>query len=277
MSTATSAEPAAFRSPETEPMPKSDPEGAPPVSKLLIALLRPIHTLFVPFWYRIKVRHRNRIPKKGPIILTPTHRSRWDPMIMPWLTLRLLRSMASHDEFKGLQGWFMQKLGAFPVDTRRPSVGTLRDCTEVLKAGQVLVIYPEGNIFRDPPGHVHPIKPGTAWIALKSLEMLGDSSLKIIPIRIQYGSPIPKFRDRLEVEIREPITVADFLHVPEREAIRELTAAIQAGMGDVVDTSPKVRDAPQAQPTSPETNGPEPVTSSTAPAPDAASAPTAPI
>ena len=222
------------------------PQAPPPVSRWLIALLRPVHSLFIPLWFRIKVRHRDRIPKRGPIILTPTHRSRWDPMLMPYLTRRLLRSMASQDEFVGIQGWFMEHLGAFPVDTRRPSAETIRACDAVLWSDQVLVIYPEGNIYRYPHGKVHPIKPGTAWIALKAQNDLGDAPLKIIPIRISYSDPMPKFRTRVEVEIREPIAVADFLDRPDRVAIRDITAAIQASMGEVHVPEPEpVAEAPE--------------------------------
>lgn len=214
------------------------PEAVPRVSAWLIALLRPIHRLFVSAYFRLEVRHAGRIPATGPVLLCPTHRSRWDPVILPWLTHRVLRSMTSHDEIVGLQGVFMRRLGAFAVNTRRPTPGTFKACLSILRAGQVLVIYPEGTIFYYPPDQVHPLKPGTAWIALKVQQELPPGQvLQIVPIRFRYGRVYPRFRTAVEIEVREPIAVSGYLDQPERSAIAALTAAIQAGLGDVVNTS----------------------------------------
>lgn len=208
----------------------------PYIAPWLVFFLRPIHTVFVPAFFRLKVRGADQIPAKGPLILTPTHRSRWDPVVLPWLTNRLLRSMASHEEFVGLSGWFMRNLGAFAVNTRRPSVGSLRTCEEILRADQLLVIYPEGGIFQLPADHVHPLKPGTAWLAIKVQRKMPDQPIPIFPVRFHYDHYPPRFRTRVEVTVQPPIHVSDFLDRPEKQAIRDLTAAIQAGMGDVVDT-----------------------------------------
>jgi 1-acyl-sn-glycerol-3-phosphate acyltransferase len=224
-------------------------DESPHISAWLARLLRPIHSAFIPLWFRVSVRHAERIPKSGPVILTPTHRSRWDPVLLPYLTRRLLRSMASHDEFVGVQGWFMRRLGAFPVNTRRPSPGTLKACVEVLKRGDILVIYPEGTIFYYPPDQVHPLKPGAAWIALKVQQEMPATPIQIVPVRIRYGQLYPKFRTRAELEVRPPILVTEYLGRPEREALRTLTAAIQAEMGDVVNTSTREMIPPRTPPT----------------------------
>ncbi len=214
-----------------------DDANKPHIAPWLTTVLRPIHNVFVPGFFRLTVRDADRIPTSGPAILTPTHRSRWDPVILPWLTNRLVRTMASHDEFVGVQGWFMRNLGAFPVNTRRPSAGTLKTCEEILRSGQLLVIYPEGTIYRYPPDHVHPLKPGTAWLALKAQQEMSDRPFPILPIRFRYGKLPPRFRTPVEVAVQPPILVTNFLDRPEKAAIRDLTAAIQAGMGDEVNTS----------------------------------------
>lgn len=211
----------------------------PRISPLLVVLLRPVHSLFIPLFFRIKVRGASQIPATGPVILTPTHRSRWDPMIMPYLTRRLLRTMASHDEFVGVQGWFMRRLGAFPVNTRRPSASTLKICEQVLRSRDLLVIYPEGTIYYYPPDHVHPLKPGTAWLALKAQQDMPEQTVQVVPVRIRYGKLRPKFRTAAEVVVQPPLAVSDFTGRPEREGIRALTEAIQERMGDVLNTSAK--------------------------------------
>src|SRR5262249_54454158 len=79
-----------------------DNDKTPHVSAWLARLLRPIHTVFMTTFFRLRVVGRENIPKTGPVILAPTHRSRWDPMVLGCATRRLMRSMASHDEFVGI-------------------------------------------------------------------------------------------------------------------------------------------------------------------------------
>jgi 1-acyl-sn-glycerol-3-phosphate acyltransferase len=216
---------------------EADANKTPHVSRWLAFILRPIHTLFMPSFFRLRVLGRANIPRTGPVILAPTHRSRWDPMLLGCATLRLMRFMASHDEFVGLQGWFMRHLGAFGVNTKRPSAGTLKTCAQVLLGRDVLVIFPEGSIFYYPPDHVHPLKPGVAWLALKVQHEMPGTTLNVVPIRVRYSKLRPKFRSGAELDIRPGLRVTDYLNRPEKDAIRDLTQDIQAAMGDVVNSS----------------------------------------
>ncbi|GIW86073.1 MAG: hypothetical protein KatS3mg108_0397 [Isosphaeraceae bacterium] len=214
----------------------------------LAVLLRPIHTIFMPFFFRLTMRGQHHIPTQGPVLLTPVHRSRWDPILLACLTRRGLQFMASHDEFVGLQGWMMRMFGTVPVNTRRPSPGTLKACAELLREGRnALVIFPEGSIYYYPPNQVHPLRPGTAWIALKVQREIPDQPVRIVPVRIRYSQLKPKFRSGAGAEAYPPIEVRDYLNLPEKQAIAALTAAIQAGMGDIVNTSKKEMITPRDQ------------------------------
>jgi 1-acyl-sn-glycerol-3-phosphate acyltransferase len=207
------------------------------ISLWLTVLLRPIHRFLVWLYFRVEVVNPERIPVKGPVLLAPTHRSRWDPVVLYCMPRRFLRFMASHDEFVGLQGWIMRHLGTFPVNTRRPTPGALRHCRELVLAGEALVIFPEGTLFYYPPQNVHPIKPGTAWLALDCQEQMPDAPLPLIPIRIVYSDRYPRFRTHVQLLIQEPILLGPYLELPRRAAIRQLTAELQRGLGDVVNES----------------------------------------
>lgn len=210
------------------------------ISPWLAILLRPVHTLFMRLYFRVTVHHVERLPPRGAVILAPTHRSRWDTfMLYAIARRRLLRFLTTHDEFKGRQAWFMHRLGAFPINTKHPTPGALKHCAELLMRGEAVVVFPEGNIFRLPPGEVHPIKPGTAWLALQVQKRLGATPLTILPVRLQFAETFPHFRTRADLVVREPITVADYLKLPRDRAIAELTAAIERGMGDLVNPTPR--------------------------------------
>lgn len=207
------------------------------ISGWLAMLLWPIHRLFMWLYFRVDVVNPGRIPAKGPVLLALTHRSRWDPIVLCCATPRLLRFMASHDEFLGLQGWFMRRLGAFPVNTRRPTPGALRHCRDLILAGEALVIFPEGTIFYYPPHHVHPIKPGSAWLALECQEQMPDAPFLLIPIRIVYSNRYPRFRTRVQLLVQEPISLGSYFELPRRVGLRQLTADLQSRLGDVVNDS----------------------------------------
>src|SRR5271155_5542126 len=95
------------------------------ISRPLVWVLWPVHRLFMPFYFRIVLRHAERLPHNGPVILAPCHRSKWDSLVLSYLTGGPLRYLAAHHEFIGIQGWFMSRLGAFPINTATPVPGPL--------------------------------------------------------------------------------------------------------------------------------------------------------
>jgi 1-acyl-sn-glycerol-3-phosphate acyltransferase len=207
------------------------------VSLWLAVVLWPIHRLFMRFYFRISARHRERLPRDGAMILAPTHRSRWDSLVLCWLTRRPLRFLTSRNDFVGIKAWFMRRLGAFPVNTARPGANALRHCFELIEARLPLVFFPEGTIYYFRPGEVHPLKPGLAWLALDAQEKHPEVALWIVPIRLVYGDQILKFRSRIEVVVQEPIDVARYMGQPRDDAKTALTADVQKALGEVVNES----------------------------------------
>lgn len=190
--------------------------------------------LLMPFYFRrLIIRGQENIPTTGSVILAPTHRSRWDGLAIPYaagkpITGRDLRYMVSADEMKGIQGWFIRRMGGFPVNTRHPGIGSLRHGVELLRNGEALVMFPEGNIFQD--GEVHPLKPGMARIALQVEAAKPGLGLKIVPISIRYGSRIPHWRCDITVTIGSPISVADYGNRSAKQAAQQLTNDLETAL-----------------------------------------------
>jgi fatty acid desaturase/1-acyl-sn-glycerol-3-phosphate acyltransferase len=200
-------------------------------------VLRPIHRAFMPMYFRIGLRHPERLPRDGMVVLAPTHRSKWDSLVLSYLTGGPLRYLAAHFEFVGLQGWFMERLGAFRIKTSWPVPGPLRHAIDLVTAGERLVVFPEGTIFYYRPGEVYPIKPGAAWIALRAQRRSPGSTVHIVPIRLNYSDRFLRFRSRIEVVVQEPVAVASYVTLPEKEGVRMLTSEIQKSLGEVVNRS----------------------------------------
>ena len=165
------------------------------------------------FFKTIRIIGQENIPTSGPVVFAPTHRSRWDALLVGLVghqaTGRYLRFMVTADECCGLQGWAIRRLGGFPVDVRRPAIATLRHGLHLLQNEQTLVIFPEGNIFRQK--QIQQLKPGLARLALQAEQSIPNLGVKVLPIYLDYDQPRPSFGSSVEVRIGQPLVVADYL------------------------------------------------------------------
>ncbi|MBD2074885.1 1-acyl-sn-glycerol-3-phosphate acyltransferase [Phormidium sp. FACHB-592] len=201
-------------------------------SSWLASLVYPLgRYLLVPAYFRqVEVIGRSNLPRTGPVILAPTHRSRWDAMMIPYaaghdITGHHPRFMVSADEVRGLQGWFIRRLGGFPIDPKRPAIASLRHGVDLLQDGETLVIFPEGNIFRDGP--VQRLKPGLARLALQAESSRPKLGIQIVPIRIHYSDPSVPWRCKVKVCIGQPIQVSAYNAKTPKQSAQLLTADLK--------------------------------------------------
>lgn len=204
-------------------------------SPWLLPLAYPLGTYgLVPLYFgRVRVTGQENLPKQGPILLTPTHRSRWDCITVPyaagWYTTgRHLRFMVTADEVKGLQGWFIRRMGGFPIDVRRPAIASLRHGVELLQNNEVLVIFPEGGIFRD--DQVHPLKAGPARIALQAESSQPGLGVNLVPIHVRYDAPYPTWGCNVDIRIGKPLAAADYHQGTVKENAQQLTADLTTAL-----------------------------------------------
>ena len=205
------------------------------VSPWVASLVYPLaRYLVMPLFFgRIQVTGQENLPTTGPVILAPTHRARWDALLVPYatgrgVTDRDLRFMVSLDEVKGLQGWFIRRLGGFAVDTKHPNIATLRHGVELLKAGEMLVIFPEGNIFRN--GEVQPLKPGLARLAFCAESNHPGLDVKIVPINIHYSQPVPHWGCDVTIHIGSPLRAADYSTGAIKQSAKQLTTTLETAL-----------------------------------------------
>ncbi len=207
-----------------------------PISSRVSPWLAPLAYLFgcrivLPLHFgKIATFGQENLPKTGPVILAPTHRSRWDAVVVPAVTGRTvtgrdLTFMVSENEASGLQGWFVRRLGGFPVNTDRPSIRTLRYGVEVLLQQEMLVIFPEGNIFRD--GSVHPLKPGLARLAVSAETTHPGLGVQVVPIGLKYSQSYPQWGCDVSICIGSPLKVADYNVGSVKQSAKQLTIDLE--------------------------------------------------
>lgn len=127
-----------------------------------------------------RVNGKENIPKSGPFLLLANHTSRWDGLIVCDLIGRPSNFMVSPNELLGFQGTVLTSMGSFPAD---PRADLIKHALSQFKKGEGVVVFPEGNIFRD--GSTHQFKTGAAKIALAAAE--AGISLPVIPAAIHYA------------------------------------------------------------------------------------------
>lgn len=211
----------------------------------------------LPLYFgRIDVTGQENLPLDGPVILAPTHRSRWDALLVPHatgrgVTGRNIRFMVTSDEVKGVQGWFIRRLGGFPVNPRQPGISSLRFGVEVLQQGEMMVIFPEGGIFREKP--VQTLKPGLARLALQAESSQPGLGIRVVPIYLEYSEPYPQWGSEVSIRIGKPIFVADYYRQGStKESARQLTADLTLALkrlssvevSELALAGPRTQDSP---------------------------------
>jgi len=207
---------------------------------LLLAPAYPLGRFIVlpTYFGSVEVTGQEHLPQVGPVILAPTHRSRWDSLMVPYaaghhVTGRHLRYMVSADEVAGLQGWFIRRMGGFPIDTLRPAIASLRHGVELMHQGEMLVIFPEGNIFRE-KHQIQPLKAGLARLAIQAEASHPHLGLKVVPMAITYSDPLVGWRCQVKIQIAPALQVADYDLNAHKIGARQLTADLQQSMEALV-------------------------------------------
>ena len=161
------------------------------------------------FFKEKKIINRNfSILKDSSTILAPTHRSRWDGLILTMamgrrITKRDCRFMVTKSEMKGIQGWFLKRLGCFSIDQLSPSLSALRYAVNLIVNKRQLVIFPEGKINKF--GKKIALKEGLFRLA--KLATKKTPSITIIPIGIAYSEINPNFRSKVSLCFGEPLII----------------------------------------------------------------------
>ncbi|APB32617.1 1-acyl-sn-glycerol-3-phosphate acyltransferase [Gloeomargarita lithophora Alchichica-D10] len=189
--------------------------------------------IFPLYFGRIAITGREQIPKQGALLVTPTHRSRWDAVLVPlsvgWLVSgRHLYFMVAAEEVRGGQGWWIRRLGGFPVQRQKPGRETLTTAIALLSRGDSLVVFPEGKISRD--GTLLPLKPGSVHLALQAVQQNPELILHILPIHLQYSHPYQPWRTQVTINIGSPLRVVAPAGQPLRRATLDLTATLHQSL-----------------------------------------------
>jgi 1-acyl-sn-glycerol-3-phosphate acyltransferase len=171
-----------------------------PIYRLLRVLVHALNRLL----FRTTVDGSDLVPAEGPVIIAPVHRSFIDFFVASEVTRRKLHYMAKDSLWDNRQlARILPSLGAFPVHRQSADRESLRRAQRVLEAGEVLILFPEGERRSGPVvGDLH---EGVAFLSARTgatvvpVGIGGSASVmpkgKKIPrprhIHLVVGAPIP--------------------------------------------------------------------------------------
>jgi glycerol-3-phosphate dehydrogenase (NAD(P)+) len=163
-----------------------------------------VRALFQPFfhgYFRLARTGLEHVPARGPVIFASNHRSFLDPFVIGTLTRRPVYYVAKRELFrKPLVAWFLNSLGAFPVERGHSDAEMLETARQILERGDALAIFPEGTRIR--PGSLATPRRGVGRLALETgapvvpVAIIGTEEIRrgwrIRPhrVRIRCGRPL---------------------------------------------------------------------------------------
>ena len=159
--------------------------------------------LFCRAFWRVELVGLDKVPRRGPYVIAPVHRSNVDTLLAGCLTRRRIRFMGKDSLWKyRVSGALFSSLGGFPVHRGTPDREALRTCEQALAAGEPVVLFPEGTRQSGPT--VQPLFEGAVFVAARAGVPIvpvgiggsewampkGSKTLKPVKVAIVVGDPI---------------------------------------------------------------------------------------
>jgi 1-acyl-sn-glycerol-3-phosphate acyltransferase len=184
------------------------------VSRPVYGLIRLSILPLVKLTWRFRISGKEHIPKAGPCVIAPNHKSFYDSFFVGLATPRHVRFMAKKELFEGRSARLLSALGAFPVRRGEADPEALETARMVLRDGGVLALFPEGTRHRD-PDELRAPRRGAARLAI-------EAGAPIVPCAISgteklFAGYLPR-PVRVQVAFAAPIPAADLDATPEAAA-----------------------------------------------------------
>lgn len=224
--------------------------------RLMKAVLGPILRLL----FKVRVEGIENVPATGPVILASNHLSFSDSIFLPLVLKRRVTFVAKAEYFEQRKtAWFFRATGQIPVKRGGgpASQRALDAAQEVLDAGGVFAIYPEGT--RSPDGRLYKGRTGVARLALDAkspvvaVAMIGTREAQPIgqikpnffsPVTIKFSKPMSFERyanrrdDALTVRSITDEIMFELVHLSGQTYVNEYAPKKQTDPGELVELRP---------------------------------------
>lgn len=213
--------------------------AADPHADRFYAWVRRVGRFWVWFFFkRVDVRHLDRVPATGPVLLCVNHPNNLiDSLLVGAVVPRKVHYLATATLFRNpVLARFLRACGVIPVHRRQDApdsadrnAETFAACARAFAEGRLVAIYPEGTTHAET--RVQRIKTGAARLAL-AWEAERPGTLGVVPVGLSFEAR-KSFHGRVLVSAGEPVPVTPYLAAYRADpvaAVEALTTAIQWAM-----------------------------------------------
>jgi 1-acyl-sn-glycerol-3-phosphate acyltransferase len=159
-------------------------------------LLRFLCWILICLMYRVRARGLEHIPDEGPAVLVANHVSFVDALVIGGMVRRPIRFVMYYKIFQlPILNWFFRIAKVIPIAGRKENPEMLAQAWEsidqVLAEGELICIFPEGQITRD--GELNPFRPGVETV-------IARRPVPVIPLALSglWGSVFSRRDDSLK-------------------------------------------------------------------------------
>jgi 1-acyl-sn-glycerol-3-phosphate acyltransferase len=183
-------------------------------------ILRLMARLVAVWGFGLRVEGRENWPETGGGLICANHQSHFDPPLIGLTCSRRMNYLARDTLFRvpGLKQ-LIAFLDAIPIDREGGGLAGLKETLRRLKAGELVLIFPEGTRTHD--GEVAPLKPGFIAVARRS-------RVPLIPVGLDgayqawpRSAKLPRV-GRIGIVIGEPISPALVAELNDEDLLAEL-------------------------------------------------------
>jgi 1-acyl-sn-glycerol-3-phosphate acyltransferase len=188
--------------------------------------IRVLGQIFFAIVARVRLSGLENIPAAGPFIIASNHLSWFDVPLVPSYFSRPVIYMAKEEAFLGRIGWLVRFMGAFPVKRGEADRQALRTADEQLKAGNIIVIFPEGTRSK-----THTMAQGHSGLGMIALR----SGAPVLPVAVTGSEKLlKKFRPRVTVTYGQPMTLKPKGQKVTREDVDDTTAQVMHRIAEML-------------------------------------------
>lgn len=192
------------------------------------AFLRLVAIILTNTFYRLTVLGRINVPEEGPALLVPNHVSLIDALFVLGSTDRYVRFVVDESVFEyPVLGPLLKLMRAIPIQSSsgpRAMLKAMRDAGKHLDAGEVVCVFPEGEVTRT--GMLLPFRQGFE-------RLVKGRTTPIVPVHLDrvWGSIFSReggrFVWKIPKRIPYPVTISIGSPLPADTPISQVRQAVQ--------------------------------------------------
>lgn len=181
-------------------------------NRVLYFLLRLLLVPLMKLFFGVTATGTENIPRTGPVVIAPNHKSFWDAFFLAAVVRRRLHFMGKAELFTGWRGRLFVALGGFPVLRGASDAEAIETSRAVLERGDVLALFPEGTRVPDPERLGIP-RRGATRLAIETGAVIIPTAITGTERRRRH---LPR---RVRIAFGEPVPVTDLSATPEHAAL----------------------------------------------------------